>query len=137
MGAANLPVVCGGLVTPRHRQRAEPTASPRPWSILPPSAAGARRCLVALMSSPRSLRRCLQVRRSIGVFWFLQAGHVHEYTPPVFFNTYGLAPEPFISVDSPSARSGMAADFTANRAQRWRKDKAFPSRYHRRTHLEF
>ena len=29
-------------------------------------------------ASPRSLRRCLQVRRSIAVDWFRHAGQVHE-----------------------------------------------------------
>jgi hypothetical protein len=33
------------------------------------------------------------------------AGHEHEYTPPVFFSTYGSRPEPCIVVLSPSASS--------------------------------
>jgi hypothetical protein len=37
---------------------------------------------------------CLQVRRSIAVDWLRHAGQVHEYTPPTFLMTYGLAAEP-------------------------------------------
>src|SRR5687767_483271 len=59
-------------------------------------------------SSPRSRRRCLHVRRSMAVDWFRHAGQVQEYTPPTFLSTYGFAPDPFISIDSPSCKSGMA-----------------------------
>jgi hypothetical protein len=50
----------------------------------------------------------LHVRFSIPTDWFRHAGHVHEYTPPVFFSVYGFAPEPCIKNTSPSAKSGIA-----------------------------
>src|SRR4051794_25738421 len=39
-------------------------------------------------ASPRCLRRCLQVRASIGAPWFFHAGHVHMYTAPWRVNVY-------------------------------------------------
>src|SRR4029078_7556929 len=58
-------------------------------------------------ASPRSLLRWLQVRFSIAIDWFRHAGHEQEYTPPVFFSSYGFDAEPCIMNVSPSARSGM------------------------------
>ena len=40
----------------------------------------------ASASTPRSLPRCLHVRRSMATDWLRHAGHVHEYTPPVLYN---------------------------------------------------
>jgi hypothetical protein len=39
--------------------------------------------------------------------WCDHAGHVHEYTPPEFFNVYTDEPEPFTFTDWPSARSAL------------------------------
>jgi hypothetical protein len=44
--------------------------------VAAPEAAAPMRASSA--SSPRILRRCLQVRRSMGVDWLRQAGHEHE-----------------------------------------------------------
>src|SRR5688572_3647274 len=55
--------------------------------------------------SPRSRRRCLHVRRSIGSDWFRQLGHEQERTPPTFFSMYGRLDEPCISMVWPSTKS--------------------------------
>src|SRR5687768_13919320 len=68
------------------------------------------------------------------MFWFRQAGHEQEYTPPVFFRTYGLAPEPLISAVSPSCSSGMATSSGRRPGILWEKVRRALYRPRARSH---